>query len=66
MGNQMKRKVSGEKGALPKSEKEKLITEMTEQVMEDMAGKESWLRYREAEIAMEMEGKTRDEKKSNT
>ena len=62
MANKLKRKVGGAKGALTKSEKERLVRNMTEQVMEDMTGKESWLRYREAEIAKEMEGKSMDEK----
>jgi|GEM_PF-3851850 len=43
------------------AEKKRLVNKMTEQVMEEMTGKDSFLRYREAEVAKELEGKERAE-----
>jgi len=43
------------------AEKKRLVNKMTKQVMEEMTGKDSFLRYREAEVAQELEGKDRAE-----
>ena len=55
-------KQNKKKGAvLAGAEKKRLINNMTKQVMEEMTGKDSFLRYREAEISQELEGKTRED-----
>jgi hypothetical protein len=58
---QLQKKGDIKKSPLTKKEKTQLVDKMTAQVMEEMSGPDSYLRYREAEVAEEIKGKTRDE-----